>query len=296
MRSDMPRRHLWFALLCVASGGLFWRPLSALASLAWKSDYYTHTVIVPLLVGYLIYKERGRIFKDIHGSFGFGILLLFTGILLYGLTELVFKDARLLLAIFSIVLFWIGAFALCYGLKTVRAALFPLFLLFLTVPLPMAEMDWFMQSIRAGSAEVASAIFTACGVPVFRNGFYFFLPGVSIEIAKECSGIHSTLALLVLSLVAGYMFLRSTWKRGLLVLLVVPIVSLTNGLRIATLTLLAAYVDKNILRSSLHRDGGILFFMLALSLLVAIIHFVSGPEEQVNQSHPSSSKSVLAGN
>jgi exosortase len=102
----------------------------------------------------------------------------------------------------------------------------------------------------------------------------FSLPGISIEVAKECSGIHSTLALFIVSLLAGHLFLSSGWKKFVLVLFALPIVCVTNGLRIAVLTLLAVYVDSSFMYGSLHRGGGIGFFLLALLFLSAILHLL----------------------
>jgi exosortase len=270
-------RHAAFALFLALSVILFWEPLRALENLAFHSDYYTHTVLIPLLAGYLIYRGRKRIFAGSRASLRLGLPLLLAATLLFSLAEWgrVAAPGQPGLAIFSLVLFWAGGFALCYGLRAFETARFPLLLLLLMVPLPMAAMDRFMEVTRVGSAEVASAIFSVSGVPYLREGFLFVLPGVSIEIAKECSGIHSTVALFVLTLTCGYLFLRSPWKKVLLLLAVFPIVSLTNGLRIATLTLLAEFVDRNIFNTSLHRNGGILFFFVAFGLILLLLRFVA---------------------
>jgi exosortase len=279
------RRHVWFGVLCVASGIAFWNPLSALVRLAYNSDYYSHTVVVPVLAGFLVYRERKAIFSGSHTSLRMGLPLLLAGILvpvLEGSGWLpVGGQEAFTLTILSVVLLWMGGFALCYGGPAFRRALFPLLLLLLTVPLPLTAMDDFIHLTRVGSTEVASGIFTIFGVPVFRHDFLFALPGVSIEIAKECSGIHSTIALFVLTLMAGYLFLRPAWKRALLLLFVFPIVSLTNGLRIATLTLLADRVDRNIFNTPLHRDGGILFFLIACSLIWLVLRLISKPRRTI---------------
>lgn len=271
--------HISFWVICFLSGIALWRPLSALMRLAYNSDYYSHTVVIPLLVACLVFLERKKIFTDSKPSLPLGVPLLFAGVLLFSLQRWalpgVGPEGRLSSAIFTLVLLWVGGFSLCYGIQPSRKALFPLLLLLLMVPLPMVAMEDFIHVTRVGSAEVASCIFGAFGVPVFRDGFLFVLPGFSIEIAKECSGIHSTIALFVLTLMAGYLFLRSTWKRAILLLCVFPIVSLTNGLRIATLTLLAEYVNRNIFNTSLHRDGGILFFLLAFGLISLLLRFLS---------------------
>jgi exosortase len=236
---------------------------------------------MPLLAGYVIFLKRKTIFTGNAASLRFGIPLLAGGSLLFILGQWALPAAgpsvRLSLDILSLALFWMGSFALCYGRRTFLAALFPLLLLFLMVPLPMATMDGFIQVTRVGSAGVASAIFSIFGVPVFRDGFLFVLPRVSIEVAKECSGIHSTIALFLLTLICAYLFLPSSWRRTLLVVFVFPIVSLTNGLRIATLTLVAEYIDENILQSKLHRDGGVLFFLLAFGIMLGLLRILASP-------------------
>ena len=54
-------------------------------------------------------------------------------------------------------------------------------------------------------------------------------------------------------------------------LLALPIAIVKNGMRIVTLSLLGAYVDKRVLSSSLHKYGGIPFFLVGLLLLGTIL-------------------------
>lgn len=276
-------RHLLFAVLAAACATLYWGQLRSLISLAYHSEYYSHTIVVPLLAAYLVFRGRKNIFVEDRMWSIWAMVPVFFGAAGYalqrwGLVSLE-QQGRLSLAILSIVLLWMGVFGLCYGRHAFRSALFPLLFLLLMVPPPMAIMDSFMHLVRVGSTDIASAIFGTIGIPVFRNGFYFVLPDLTIEVAKECSGIHSTIALLIISIILGYLALQSMWRRVLLVLFIVPIVSLTNGLRIATLTLLAEYVDKGILNSAFHRRGGILFFLLAFGLIVVVLRIVSESKE-----------------
>jgi exosortase/archaeosortase family protein len=46
---------------------------------------------------------------------------------------------------------------------------------------------------------------------------------------------------------------------------------LKNGVRIAVLTLLAIHVDPSFLFGRLHRDGGVVFFLLGLALLLPVL-------------------------
>jgi exosortase len=176
--------------------------------------------------------------------------------------------------ILALIIFWVAGFILCYGTRAFRAGAFPLLFLLLAVPIPNLWLDPLISAVRNGSTEVCSLIFNLAGVPFLRNGFEFTLASIQIEVAEECSGIHSTLALFIVGLVAGHLLLTSLWKKALVVLLVLPIVCITNGLRIAGLTLLSEYVDPRIMYSSLHRDGGIGFFLLALLLLFAALRLL----------------------
>ena len=109
------------------------------------------------------------------------------------------------------------------------------------------------------------------GVPIFREGFQLFLPGLSIEVVEQCSGIRSSLSLLLVGILAVHFFLQSGWRRLSLVAAVVPITIAKNGLSIVTLSLLGAYVDRRVLEGPLHRAGGIPFFLVALLMFAAIL-------------------------
>jgi exosortase len=116
-------------------------------------------------------------------------------------------------------------------------------------------------------------------MPFLRDACVFHLPGLSIEVAPQCSGIRSSLALVITCVLAGHMFLKTGWKKIVLVLASLPVMMIKNGIRITTLSLLGVYVDRGFLESSLHRDGGIVFFILAL-LLMSPILFVLRRSEQ----------------
>jgi exosortase/archaeosortase family protein len=69
-----------------------------------------------------------------------------------------------------------------------------------------------------------------------------------------------------------------------LALLVVPVTMLKNGIRILILTLLGTYVDPRWLtESSLHRDGGIVFFVLALLLMSPVLYCLRRGEKKVSR-------------
>jgi exosortase len=125
--------------------------------------------------------------------------------------------------------------------------------------------------LKAGSAEIVDVLFTAMGTPHFREDYVFTLPRVAIVIADECSGIRSSIALVLTSLIAGDMYLTSAWKKALLIGSALAIAILKNGIRIATLSLLALYVDPSFLTGQLHNEGGYVFFLLGLAIGLPIL-------------------------
>jgi exosortase len=135
-------------------------------------------------------------------------------------------------------------------------------------------LDHIVVFLQKGSTEAVDGIFTLTTLPVKRDGFNFALSHIEIEVAVQCSGIRSGLYLLLTGLVMGQFFLKTTSRRILLVLAVVPISIFKNGLRIVTLSLLGNYVSPSILSSNLHRQGGIPFMILAVILLSIVVRWL----------------------
>ncbi len=233
--------------------------------LAIHDDRYLQVAAAPLLSAFLIFWNRKAIFSPAVYTPTLGIPL----VTLAALLSIAFRSRALPLAILSIVLLTLSAFLLCFGVRSFRAALYPLSCLFLAIPYPATWMDRVTTGLQYGSANVSYAILRLTGLPVFRHGMVFSLPGLDFQVAPECSGIHSSLALLMITLIGAYLYLRSGWSRLALILLTVPIALIKNAVRIAVLALLGAYVDRIYIDGPLHhRYGGLVFSVLGAILFV----------------------------
>jgi exosortase len=126
------------------------------------------------------------------------------------------------------------------------------------------------EFLKSGSTEAVAGLFTLTGTPFHRQGFVFALPNFVIEIADECSGIRSSIALLLTGLLAGHRFLQSRWMRVALLLVILPVAVIKNAIRIVALSLLAMHVDPSFLTGQLHHEGGFIFFLLALGMLAPL--------------------------
>jgi exosortase len=283
IKEHLNTRNFVFLLFTALALIMAYTPIKALYS-SNKSEYYSHIALIPLVTIYLVYIKRKEIFAKVNYLFVLGIPVLLLGVALF-LCGILWgapldKNNYASLIAFSIFIFINGAFILLYGMQAYRTALFPLLFLIFTVPIPTALMNNIIYFLQVGSAEFTNLLFLASGVPFIRDGFVFHLPNVSIEVAEQCSGIRSGMAIFIVAILAGYMFLKSHWKIIFLVICAVLIAMFKNGIRILTLSLLGSYVDPRILESDLHREGGIPFFVLALLFLAPILFFLRRSEKK----------------
>lgn len=290
----MKRRHLIFLLFIALAFLVAYLPIKTLYDSSSQREYYSHIGLIPLISFYLVFQKRKLVFvtQDANGCVTnsrqntrvTGICVLLAGALIYSIVwsvgvDLNRNDFTAIIALVA-VLFLNGGFILSYGLHAFKKALFPLLFLIFMIPIPSAAMDSFISFLQRGSTEFTNLLFMATGVPFLREGFVFHLPGMSVEVAKQCSGIRSSLALLITAILAGHMFLQTGWKKIVLALLIIPVTMFKNGIRILILTLMGTYWDPRWLtESSLHRDGGIVFFILALFLMAPLLYWLRRGEK-----------------
>jgi exosortase len=261
----------WIVVACL----VFLRPLQSFFIYSLSDENASHLVLIPVISAWILYLERDRIFTTLDSDGIAAATLTAVGAAL-GLWTFVGGSRwgahnRLSLYIFSCIVIWTAGFAFVFGRQTLLRARFALGFLLLTIPIPDFLLDKAIYFLQKGSAEIAAVLFDWSGVPVLREGFVFHLVHVNIEVARECSGIRSSLALLILAILVAYFYLDKFWKRVVLIVAGVFVMILKNGVRIVTLTLLATYVDPGFLYGKLHREGGIFFFLLGLLLLAPLL-------------------------
>ena len=160
-----------------------------------------------------------------------------------------------------------GVYALAcwhFSGKSLREITFPLAFLLFSVPLPALAMDAIEVILQHASAEVACWFFNLTALPFLRDQLTFTLPGITIKVAQECSGVRSSLVLFMTNLIAGYMFLRRSNHRILLTLFTVVLGVFRNAFRILVIAWLCVEVGPEMIHSVIHKRGGPIFFVLSL--------------------------------
>lgn len=255
-----------FAIVLLAA---FAGPLLALVNYAAGSELYSYILLVPFVSAYLLYLRRDQLPKNYVADLPFTIVFLTLGLgvvaFTYSSNGLATVDnGHLVLLTFSFLCFLAAGGFFFFGRDWMRSAAFPLAYLIFMVPMPDAMADALETASKYASAEVANLFFHLSGTPFLRSGLIFQLPNITIEVAQECSGIRSSWVLLMISVLAANLFLKTRWRRFALVVFVVPLAILRNGFRILVIGLLCVNLGPQMIHSLIHRRGGPLFFTLAL--------------------------------
>jgi exosortase C (VPDSG-CTERM-specific) len=271
---------------------LFARPLYDWARLAMSVDLHSHILLMPLISGYLVWNKRGELPRGYKGTgwmavpcAAMALSLLWVAWRWGGEWEL---QDYVAVTIGAYVLMLIGLGFACFEWETMRAVAFPAFMLIFMVPIPSGLEIALERFLQHFSADASHLLFWMFGETYLRDGQLFLLPGLSIRVAQECSGIRSSVVLFILSLLAAHMMLRSKWHRAILVLAVVPLGIVRNGVRVYVITALTLHVNPGIIDSPLHHRGGPLFFALSLIPFFALLWYLRRREKR---SAPSMSES-----
>jgi len=265
---------------------LFSRPLTRLIRYAAQSDLHSHIVLVPLITGYLLYIKGSRLPAAYRSSIAGAVMPGAIGIAALAVAiewrgSLSVNDSLALMAL-AFISFAAASGFLFLGSKWMAAAAFPVaFLIFMT-PLPDALVDWLEKASMLASADVAAMYFDLTGTALVRHGTVFELPGIVLKVGQECSGIHSSWVLFIASLLASHVFLRTRWRRMVLVAFVIPLGILRNGFRILVIGLLCVHVGPHMIDSAIHHRGGPLFFALSLVPLFLLMWWLRRQEQRLS--------------
>ena len=276
-----------FALLVMLAAVVWRHALAATFMLALGNEAYTHILLILPISIVLIFPEvtsrKGQFQPDLPVGLTLVLVAALIGFIGSGrwVGSSLPADVQLSLQMLAVITWWIGSFVWCFGNGLFRRCLFPLCFLLWLVPVPHSVLNYVVSFLQHGSASAARMLFTAVGVPVSQDGVQLSIPGLTVEVADECSSIRSSLMLLVTTMVLAHLMLRSAWGKVVVVLAAIPLCLAKNGLRIFALSMLTVYVDPGYLHGRLHHNGGIVFFLLSLAGLAALLWLIRQAERRM---------------
>lgn len=237
---SVPDAFTWSAAAAIIAliVALYADVLADLAHEWWTVDASSYGMLVPPIVFYIVYLRWGSTIAlpratDLRGLWLtlFGCLLFLTGKL----------AAEFFLARISFVVLLAGIAWTFWGLPRFRTLAFAFVLLGTMVPLPSIVYNLIAAPLQLFASTIATDLAQALGVSVFRDGNIIHLAAISLGVAEACSGLNSLSALVVASMLLGFLENGRLGPRIALVLISVPTAIAVNVVRVTGTALLADF-------------------------------------------------------
>ena len=289
--------QLWKPLaIAAALAFLYWTVLAKLGHDWWTDENYSHGLLIPLIIGYLLWTERERLSRAAErpsvlwggAAIAFALLALWAGT----------AGAELYVQRLSLVLMLAGIVVYFWGFTLLKFLLVPLGLLLLAIPIPTILFNKIAFPLQLFASSVAVWAMRLFDIPVLRQGNIIELMPLNsretktLEVVEACSGIRSLMTLLTLAVVFAYFThpkrndkgdgqsggsgplsaLRHYpfWRSAILVASAVPIAILTNALRVSGTGVLAHYYGTQVADGFFHSFSGWVVYIVAFLLLFAV--------------------------
>ncbi len=260
-RAALPALALVIAAIVV----LYWQTATDMVSIWARSNAFSHAFLVPPVVAWLVWRQRGRVARIAPSPNAWALLPVAGAAALWLLGELAAVNAAMQFAFVALLVLAVPA---VLGTRVARALAFPLAFAFFAVPIGDFLLPWLMRM----TADVTVFALRASGVPVFREGMLFVIPSGNWSVVEACSGVRYLIAsLMVGTLYAGLMY-RSTRRRlvFMAVALLVPVVA--NWVRAYLIVMLGHLSNNRIATGVDHVIYGWLFF----GVVIFVLYLVGG--------------------
>jgi exosortase len=205
----LTRPQLWKPVAVVAAVLFVYATvLVKLGGQWWVDENYSHGLLVPFIIGYILWSERERLARVakrplllLGGAFiVLSVLMLWAGT----------AGAELFMQRTSLVVMLVGVVLYFWGWHILRLTLVPLLLLALAIPIPTIIFNQIAFPLQLFASRCAVWAMRAFDIPVLRQGNVIELMPLNslttkkLEVVEACSGIRSLMTLLTLAVVFAY--------------------------------------------------------------------------------------------
>src|ERR1035437_2414244 len=237
--------------------------LADLANDWWTDPTLSQGLLIPPLALYIAWLRRQITFSHPSAPEWRGLLMSGAACGLFILGKLA---AEFFLSRISFVILLAGLVWTFWGLPRLKTLAFPFLLLATMVPLPAIVDSAVAAPMQLFASDVATNVSQFLGVSVYRDGNIIYLAHVSLGVERACSGLSSLSALLVGSVLLGFLQCSRPVTRILLFASSIPISIGVNALRVSGTAVLADY-DEKFAMGFYHSFSGWLVFLLGFGSL-----------------------------
>jgi exosortase len=239
-------------------------------TVGWLYDRWTmsvwhnaHGLLIPPIVGYLIYQELKPLNRLPARSSMWGFAFLVPALLLQAI------DAGMQTQLLSAIAIWIalpGLSLLFLGTQRTRAIGFPLLFLAFALPIPLGLTEQLHWQLRQITTAGVSAIVPLFGIPLFVEGTTVHTARGAVLIADACSGFSTLYAAAAVACLTAYSA-ASTFRRVLVLVAFAPLALAANLVRVAGLVAIVGLQGPDLLETPFHPLSGMMTFVLALPVI-----------------------------
>ena len=255
----------------------------------WRNlSEYHYGWIVPLLVAYLVWDKWSSFPDDGPTSVWIPFAFASVGTPFVLLAEL-YKQAIAQTPASSFCLsigcgLFIVAILYLHGRKTVLHFLFPLFFLFLAVPIPGILWNVVVLALKEGVTTLTVEFLNFAGIPAVQSANVIQLANCAVGVDDACSGVRSLQSSVMIALFIGNLAFRKLRSRMVFVLTGVCLAVIGNLLR--SLFLAVSVHQRGIEALDQFHDGaGWSIFVFTTSGLAGAAWLISKFERRINQGH-----------
>jgi exosortase len=277
--------------LAAAIAFLYFTVLVKLGSDWWTDENYSHGLLIPFIIGFIVWQERKRFVAQSNprALWVGGLCVSFSMLALWAGTA----GAELFVQRASLVLMLAGIAIYFFGFRIIRNLAVPLLLLALAIPIPQIIFNRIAFPLQLFASKCAVSAMSFFEIPVLRQGNVIELMPLGakepkrLAVVEACSGIRSLMTLVTLAVVYAY-FTRPNryaavsaaargtrayhftfWRAVILVAAAVPIAILTNAARVSGTGVLAHYYGTRVADGFFHSFSGWVIYLVAAALLFA---------------------------
>jgi exosortase len=257
----------WSARFFVLAVLALYFPVLQITAVRWLSaEQYTHSLFVFPVSGLLLWMKRRELALASRHPSAWGLLPLFFGLLLQTVSHYLNIE---FLGMLSLIPVLAGGVLLLHGDSLWRAVRFPVCFLGFAANLPGFILSGPSQCIQSISATGASILMKTIGFTLVQHGNLIDVPGMTLEVADVCSGFRKLTALLVFTVLFGYLYPIGFTRRLLLVLTALPIAIFANIARLCVL-IAAASLGGEKAESFLHNPAEFAVLVLSFVLILRV--------------------------
>ena len=250
-------------LLLTILFSIYFETATAMVSIWWQSETFTHGFLVLPISMWLIWRMRDQILAITPepSLVALGILAAIAFTWLLG--TLVAVNAVTMFAFTTMMAMVVPT---VLGWKIAKVLTFPLAYLFFMVPFG----EVFMPQLMDWTADFTVSALRISGIPVFREGNQFVIPSGNWSVVEACSGIRYLLASITVGSLFAYLNYRSNRRRLVFVAFSILMPIVANWLR-AYLIVLLGHVSGNKLAVGVdHLIYGWVFFGAVILLMFMV--------------------------